>query len=199
MLRIIAGISLLVVLSACGSSPKAHFYTLSSGTASALQTGNTNNQGVSVAVWTVTLPEYLRRPEIVTRNNQVEISLADFDRWAGNLDNNATQLIANELGKRLQSNQVVTSPWESYRQNDFQVKVHADRFDGALNGEVVFRGTWSLMKGKGKDKKEIVRQNFAIKEKAADPSYLEMVKALSKTTVLLAEQIANSISTHMHK
>ena len=145
----------------------------------------------------MTIPEYLDRPEIVSRDNLLEISIADFERWAGSLEKNMTQLIAGELGRRLQSDRVVTSPWESYRNNDFQVRINTERFDGKLSGEVVFQGTWSLLENNSKQ--EIERQRFILKEKTADNTYKGLVSALSELTARLAEQIADAISTRMHK
>ena len=85
-------------------------------------------QGIAVGVWTVMMPEYLDRAEIVTRNNPFEIELADFNRWAVDLDRNMTRLIAGELARRLKTDRVVISPWSAYSKNDYQVKIHIDRF-----------------------------------------------------------------------
>ena len=110
MLRHVCIASLLVLLTACGSSPKTEFYVLSADHGSIVQAANVN-AGPAVGVWSVRLPGYLERSEIVTRDGEYEIKLGDFWWWAGNLDENMTQLIANELSQKLQSNRVVVSPW----------------------------------------------------------------------------------------
>jgi len=188
--------SLLVFLTACGSSPKTEFYVLSADHESMVQAANTDT-GPAVGVWTVKLPDYMERSEIVTRNNEFEITLGDFSWWAGNLDENMTRLIATELSQGLKSNRIVVSPWDSYRKIDYQTLVRVQRFDGVLGGEVVLRGVWSLLDSAGRN--ELKREAFEFKAKAAGSpapvaaSYQALVAALSELTVRLADQMAKGI------
>ena len=196
MMRHVSIVSLLVLLTACGSSPKTDFYVLSADHGSMVQAANSNT-GPAVGVWSVRLPGFLERSEIVSRDGEYEIKLGDFSWWASNLDENMTQLIANELSQRLQSNRVVVSPWPSFHEIDYQTIVRVERFDGVLGGEAVLRGVWSLLDAKGQQ--ELRRQAFEFKAMAAgssDPvaaSYQGLVAALSRLTVQLAEQMAKVI------
>jgi uncharacterized lipoprotein YmbA len=190
MLRQIWMGCLLVLLAACGSSPKTEFFELNADVSSSVQAANLS-QGPAVGVWQVELPDLLDRSEIVTRDNQFKITMADFSWWAGNLGQNMSLLIVTQLSQHLQSNRVVASPWPSYRKNDYQVIVHVQRFDGALGGEVVLRGLWSLLDGDGT--KELTRQIFEFKTNTADSTYQEMVTAMSRLTVQLTEQLADEI------
>jgi hypothetical protein len=196
MLRHVCIASLLVLLTACGSSPKTEFYVLSADHGAIVQEANVN-AGPAVGVWSVRLPGYLERSEIVTRDGEYEIRLGDFWWWAGNLDENMTQLIANELSQKLQSNRVVISPWPSFRKIDYQAIIRVERFDGALGGEAVLRGVWSLLDATGQQ--ELRREAFEFKAKAAGTSTLEassyegLVAALSRLTVQLADQMAKGI------
>jgi len=190
MLRHIWMVSLLVLLAACGSSPKTDFYMLNADQGSVMQSANLST-GPAVGVWQVKLPDLLDRSEIVTRENQFKISMADFSWWAGDLSENMTLLMVTQLSQQLQSNRVVTSPWPSYREIDYQVITRLERFDGELGGEVVLRGLWSLLDGDGT--KELSRQVFEFKTSAADLTYQEMVAAMSRLTVQLAGQLADGI------
>lgn len=190
MLRRIWMVSLLVLLAACGSSPKTDFYMLNADQGSVMQSANLST-GPSVGVWQVDLPDLLDRSEIVTRDNQFKITMADFSWWAGSLNENMTLLIVTQLSQHLQSNRIVTSPWPSYRKIDYQVMTRVERFDGELGGEVVLRGLWSLLDGDGT--KELNRQVFEFKANTADLTYQEMVAAMSRLTVQLTEQLADGI------
>ena len=190
MLRRIWMGCLLVLLAACGSSPKTEFYQLNADMSSVMQAANLS-EGPAVGVWQVELPDLLDRSEIVTRDNQFKIAMADFSWWAGNLSQNMSLLIVTELSQQLQSNRVVMSPWPSYRKNDYQVIVRVQRFDGVLGGEVVLRGLWSLLDGDGTE--ELNRQVFEFKTNTADLTYQEMVTAMSRLTVKLAEQLTEGI------
>lgn len=190
MLRRIWMGCLLVLLAACGSSPKTEFYQLNADMSSITQAANLS-EGPAIGVWQVELPDLLDRSEIVTRDNQFKIAMADFSWWAGNLSQNMSLLIVTELSQQLQSNRVVMSPWPSYRKNDYQVIVRVQRFDGVLGGEVVLRGLWSLLDGDGTE--ELNRQVFEFKTNTADLTYQEMVTAMSRLTVKLAEQLTEGI------
>jgi hypothetical protein len=190
MLRRILMVSCLVLLAACGSSPKTDFYVLNADLGPVVQSANLST-GPAVGVWQVKLPDLLDRSEIVTRDNQFKITMADFSWWAGNLSENMTLLMVAQLSQHLQSNRVVTSPWPSYRKNDYQVITRVERFDGELGGEVVLRGLWSLLDGDGT--KELNRQVFEFKTNTADLTYQEMAEAMSRLTVQLAKQLADGV------
>ena len=190
MLRHMWMVSLLVLLAACGSSPKTDFYMLNADQGSVMQSANLST-GPAVGVWQVELPDLLDRSEIVTRDNQFKITMADFSWWASDLSENMTLLMVTKLSQHLQSNRVVTSPWPSYRKNDYQVITRVERFDGELGGEVVLRGLWSLLDGDGT--KELSRQVFEFKVNTVDLTYQEMVAAMSRLTVQLAQQLVDGI------
>jgi len=191
MIRHLLIAGLVIGLSACGSSPKTHFYTLSTSHLSDVHVEH-SAAGVRIGVWRAKIPALLDRAEIVTRSGTHTVELADFHKWADRLDYNVSRLIANELSKRLQTDNVMISPWSSYANNDYQVKLNIDRFDGELGGEIVFRGSWSLLSGDGS--KELVREVFTYKAQADGITYSDMIAALSKLTVQLAENIANNIA-----
>lgn len=190
MLRHILIAGLLVLLTACGSSPKTDFYRLNTDNVSVAQAANAN-KGPAVGVWRVKLPDFMDRSEIVTRDNQFKVKIADFSWWAGSLAQNMTLLITTELSQRLQSNQVVVSPWPSYRKIDYQIRIRVERFDGELGGEVVLRGLWSILDGERT--KELNSNVFEFKMNTVDLTYQEMVAAMSQLTVQLAAQLADGV------
>jgi len=190
MLRRIWMGCLLVLMAACGSSPKTEFYQLNADMSSISQAANLS-EGPAIGVWQVELPNLLDRSEIVTRDNQYKIALGDFSWWASDLSQNMSLLIVTQLSQSLQSNRIVTSPWPSYRKNDYQIIVRVQRFDGELGGEVVLRGLWSLLDGDGTE--ELNRQVFEFKTNTADLTYQEMVAAMSRLTVQLSEQLVDGI------
>ncbi len=190
MLRCILMVSLLVLLAACGSSPKTDFYRLNADQGAVMQSANLST-GPAVGVWQVDLPDMLDRSEIVTRDNQFKITMADFSWWASSLKKNMTLLIVTQLSQHLQSNRIVSSPWPSYRKIDYQVRTRVERFDGELGGEVVLRGLWSLLDGDGT--KELSRQVFEFKTNTTDVTHQAIVAAMSRLTVQLAEQQADGI------
>ncbi len=186
-------ISLVILLSACGTSPKTNFYLLNAEHDSEIIT----REKIAIGVWKVYLPELIDRPEIVTRTGTHTIELADFHRWAGGLSSNVSLLIANELSHNLKTGHVDVYPWSTYRNFDFQVKVHIWEFYGELSGESKINGAFVILNGKG-DKK-IQEEIFSFKEKVKNESYSEMAAAMSRLVVSLSEQISQSIKAQQNK
>lgn len=186
MLRFLLIFSLALSLFACGVTPKTHLYVLNSE-----QGLPSQENGLAVGVWKVKLPELLDRSEIVTRSGQYEIELADFHHWAGRLGPNIDALTAQELSKHLDTVNVRTSPWNSQKINDYQVKTFIERFDGKLGGEAVVSGSWVLLNGKGS--KQLTRQSFSLKAPLTSDKYSDLVAVLSKLTSQLSQLIAEEI------
>ena len=54
---------------------------------------------VAVVVASVRLPQYLERPQIVTRSGDNRLQLAEFDQWGGNLYQDMTRVLAQNLAR----------------------------------------------------------------------------------------------------
>ncbi len=184
-------ILLLLSLTACGSSPKTYFYTLNAKDTSKEIIQDKKNNGLSIGVWQVTLPSLLDRAEMITRNGQYGIEVADFHKWADGLADNITRLISSELNHHLKTNRVVVSPWLSYIKHDYQIRVQINRLDGELGGEMIMNGVWSLFDTNGH--KELLRESFLFKTTAKGKSYNDMAAAFSNLTTQLSEKMANTI------
>jgi len=186
MFRFLAVVLFVLCLSACGVSPKTHLYVLNS---EPVFTGK--DDGVSIGVWKVKLPVLLDRSEIVTRNGRYEVELADFHHWAGRLGPNINALIAKGLSQQLGTVNVRTSPWNSHKRKDYQVKIFIDRFDGRLGGVAVVSGSWMLLNGGGN--KQLTRKTFTLKGPVYSKKYSDLVAVLSLLTSELSQIIAKEI------
>jgi uncharacterized protein len=183
----------LVLLTACGSSPKTNFYMLSAER----ELHNLVTENISVGVWKVKLPGLIDRPEIVTHTGAYTIELADFDRWGGDLGSNMSLLIADELSYHLKTGQVDVSPWSSYRKFDYQVKVHVRNFGGELGGDSEINGAYVILNGDGS--KKLTEALFSFKEKVKSKKYSDMAKAMSQLVMSLSEKISTSIIEQENK
>jgi len=72
----------LTVLGGCASTEPSRFYILHSlsGSEAETQIAAAEN-GVAIGIGPIELPEYLDRPQIVTRLSKNELQLAEFDQW----------------------------------------------------------------------------------------------------------------------
>ncbi len=139
---------LLAPLVGCGSSDPSRFYVLTS-TAGAGPGGQSPSarDGVAIGVGPVTLPQYLDRPEIATRDSQNKLNLAEFDQWGGRLQDNFARVLAENLAALLETDRVSIFPWKLNTPVDYQVEVNVRRFEADPDGNVVLQARWVISRG----------------------------------------------------
>ena len=81
-------LALALSLSGCaGISPPTQFYTLADpGAVSSPVAPASVRSNAAIGVGPLRLPAMLDRPQIVTRKDDNRVDLAEFHRWAGELD-----------------------------------------------------------------------------------------------------------------
>src|SRR5215468_10622748 len=91
---LILGISLIAaLLSGCGGSAPSRFYTLDP---TAVPEG-APAASYAVAVGPVSIPAAVDRPQFVVQSAPNRVSLDEFNRWAGPLDENIARVVAGNL------------------------------------------------------------------------------------------------------
>ena len=100
--------------------------------------------GPSLGLGPVTLPEYLSRPEIVTRADPNRIDLSDHDRWAEPLSKNFSAVLAQNLSTLLGTSKLVIYPWYPPATFDYQVTVAVSRLDTDTAGTAVLKARWEI-------------------------------------------------------
>jgi uncharacterized lipoprotein YmbA len=137
---------LTFVLAGCGSSSSpTRYYVLTPLEAAA----PAEKRDIAVLVSGVRLPQYLDRPQIVTRGGDNRLQVSDHEQWAGNLRQDMTRVLAENLGRLLGSERVVAAPHTVRAQPDFRVDVEVLRFERAPDGRVRLAAKWWLSRGDG--------------------------------------------------
>ena len=136
----VAGILLSLALAACASTPAARYYALSAVTPSA----SAQPRDVSVALGPIDLPQYLERPQIVTRTGDNRLNVDEFNRWGGALEEEVSKVLARYLGGRLGTQRVYGYPSRIAVDTDYRIAIEIRTFDGALGGDVDLEVAWSL-------------------------------------------------------
>jgi uncharacterized protein len=186
--------ALLLTLSGCASTPNANFYLLESLNGSRAAGGVVPlDQPIPIGLGPVTLPDYLDRPQIVTRTNRNAVHLAEFDRWAEPLSSNVTRTLAEDLIVLLHNDSVVPYPWPGSIEVTYQVLVDVYRFDGVLGEKVWLDVQWSVRDKKGKNVLMLKRSTFV--EPANGPSFGALVAAQSRALENLSREIASALQS----
>jgi uncharacterized protein len=176
------------LLGACGGSPSAKFYTLTP--LSSTQAPGSVASRVAVSIEPVELPEYLDRPEIVTREGENEVKVAQFHRWAGSLGENISDLLAEDLGQLLGSDRVLVNNGSFPGKPEYLVAVRVLRLDCLPGDRVLLRTQWRVASGDGK--REISRLS-SITEKTHDSRFDSTVAAVNRAFHAVSREIAAEI------
>jgi hypothetical protein len=144
MIRILHSLALVAVaalLGACASTPQARFFALSAGDPMPVEPRAT----LVLAVGPVDLPRYLDRPQIVSRTGENQLAVDEFNRWGGALDEEVGRVLAQHLGRSLQTQQIFTYPSRLATETDYRIALEIRTFDGPRGGTLTLDLAWSVV------------------------------------------------------
>jgi len=187
----LAAIVLLLVAACAGTSP-TQFYTLSS---IQLPPKDVGNPKTVVAVGPVVLPDYLDRPQIVTRASGNRVMLAEFNSWVEPINGMFIRVLVENLSLLLATDNVIALPQRRPMRLDYQVEVDVSRFDADLSGRALLDARWRVF---GRDGDRLIGEGRStIVEPAAQPGdYEAIVAAMSRAMGQMSNAIASTIEKH---
>jgi uncharacterized protein len=186
--RVLMALTIAAMLAGCGKSPSARFYTLTP--LPSAQAPRAAKSQLAVRVEPVEIPEYLDRPEIVTREGENEVKVAQFHRWAGSLGENISDLLAEDLGQLLGSDRVLVNNGVSQGKPDYLVALRVLRLDCLPGNQVLLKTQWRVAAADGRG--EISRLS-SITEKTPDSRYDTTVAAVNRAFHAVSREIAVEI------
>ncbi|MEA5113692.1 MAG: PqiC family protein [Geobacteraceae bacterium] len=197
IITMLVAVGATALLGGCfGSSPSSRFYTLTPH----------ENRGLSAAegmeavvrVGPVSIPSYLDRRQIVTRNGRNGIEIAEFDRWGGSLDEEIIRLLVNDLSAHLAVKGISVAPWRSVTLADaptvYRIPFSIDRFDGVPGGTVVLNATWVVVMKKDKQENVLVARDSSISEAVGGKGFDALVSAMGKAVDRLGKEMADALT-----
>lgn len=186
---IVALVFLLPLLSGCsGPQSTMHFYQLAPIT---LTTTTEKLPDLAIGVGPITIPEILKRQEIVVREDGNQYGLADLHRWAGLLEKDMTTVISENIGNQLGTEQVISFPWGSYFEPDYRVIIDILSLTGKLGDKAILRAGWIIVDRTGKYM--LVRKISNYQQQAGDNSFNSLVEAENQTIALLCQEISSTL------
>jgi hypothetical protein len=173
-------------LAGCGSSPKANFYTLGPAEAPARTEAKA---AYSVALGPVGVPQTLDRPQIVTRTGTNQVTINEYERWAGPLRNEIARAIAANLSQQLGGVNVYTYPQSGSVDAQYRVMVDVQRFDAAPGEAATVEAVWTVrpLKGDAKNGRSVAR------EATQGASFDALVAACNRALATVGADIAGAI------
>lgn len=137
----IAAAAILVLLGACASAPAPRYYVLSPTVVAPV---DNTAVPVPVLVKDVTLPQYLDRSQIVVRGSGHRLMMIENQLWAGDLRQDLTRVLVENLGRLLGSERVAASAGFLREKPDYRLEVEVLRFERGPDGRVSLEARWSL-------------------------------------------------------
>lgn len=189
MMRWLALLGLVALLSACGSSPKTQFYTLDPV---APQAPRQAAASMPVQVAAVHIPPALDRQEMVRETAPHQLDVSDQNRWGGSLDNMIQRVLTQDLAQRLPPSGVVLPQEPAPAQHD-SIVVDILQFDQDATGQVVFDGSWSLTDSASD--KPLASHHVRLSARAGSKSFGEQAAAMSQVLGELSDNIAGELAS----
>jgi uncharacterized protein len=154
----------------------------------AQDTAGTN--ALALGIGPIKFPGYLDRQQFVTRISQNRFAVAENDRWAEPLEENFSRVLSQNLSILLQTDRVVTYPWERSQSPTYQVQVEVLRFEPNAEQMVELWARWSITDN---TKKTVSARESFLSRPAKDKSTEASVAALSEVVGSLSQEISAGI------
>ena len=135
---------LALTLGACATGgATTRYYVLNPLPAGAEAPADTG--GLSIEVASLRLPQYLERPQLVTRSADNRLELAEFHQWGGNLRKNMSRVLARNLSQLLATPHVAIAPNRPPTPPDARVELEVMQFERTADGRVRLTAQWRLV------------------------------------------------------
>jgi uncharacterized lipoprotein YmbA len=175
-------------LLACScSTPTDHFYTLIGDAPAATAEGN---NGPSVLIASITLPEAVDRSELVLRKGPNRVAVMDTRRWAESLKSAIPRVLANDLAPLLDNAAVSTAEDNLGQSAKYQLRLDVTRFDINLGGTEAIDVAWVIRRTSGAPE---VSGKAALRVAARGGEFEDAVAAQSQALAQLSNEIAKQI------
>ena len=131
-----------------GDTPGTRFYVLSAlpeGTAAV--DGARRDPPLALDIAPVRLPQYLARPQIVTRTAGNEIALEEYHQWGGNLAKNMMRVLARNLSRLLATPEITLFSRRPPAPADARLEIEVLEFERGPDRRVRLSAQWRLRAG----------------------------------------------------
>jgi len=96
----------------------------------------------TIGIGPLAMPEYLNRPQIVTRGDGHQLQAAPFANWAEPLKQNVMRVLADNISVLARNDAVYSYPWRVGYAPRYQLQVAVVQFDADRNREATLIVRW---------------------------------------------------------
>lgn len=184
------------ILSGCLSTTTTdtRFYVLNPFDRAQTLVGESGGNGsLSVEVVSLRLPQYLERPQIVTRSSGNRLELSEYHQWGGNLGKDMSRVLAKNLSQLLNTPHIAMAPHRPLDPPDFRIDLEVMQFERDFDGRVVLSVQWRLSSGKDQKTLETRITDLASPAPITEKDFGHTVSAMSALFGELSKIIGQAI------
>jgi uncharacterized lipoprotein YmbA len=191
-MRSLVALALAVALAGCAVSDTTRYYALGMREPSGEAKRPASGSGLTIGVGPVTVPGYLDRPQLVTRDGAGELEIWPYHRWAEALDTGIASALAEALSARSGNDRIAVFPWRGpfARALDYQVVVAIARFEGSRERAVTLDARWGVVT---RDGREVAFKRTTLTEPIGGTGFPALVAAMNRSVGRLAAEVADAI------
>jgi len=189
-------IACCLLLSACGSAPVEHYYTLR-GSQPAVDVqeatvgaGLPGLQGLHIVVASVTLPEAVDRSELVVRSGPNSVMVMETQRWAESLKSAIPRTVADDLSQALGGATVAVQSDNASHDATYLLYIDVTRFDSVLNEAASIDANWSIRKSSGE---QLKAGRSSLRVPVRGTGFEDLVVAHTQALADMSKEIATQI------
>ena len=169
----------------CKSAPAKSFYVLTAD--GPVPSGS----GAGIGVGPVLVAGYIDRPNLVMQESGHRLAVAESHRWAGKLEENLARVLSTNLGRRLNTGNIRSYPWDTDEGLKYQVTVDLHQLHGNADGDAFLEASWRVYSLP--DRKLLTTRSWSGTEALKADGYDELVAAESRLVSQLATEIAKGM------
>jgi len=136
----------------------------------------------------VKLPEYLLRPELVTRSASNKLTIAEYQQWGEPLEEGFARTLRRDLENELGAGHVVAAPFDPTSRPPLVVDIEVRRFERVAGQGAVLEASWTIRDGKHGT--TLANREARLQQPISGNDPHATVAALSRTVTALAREVA---------
>lgn len=180
-------------LMACASTEQARFYLLEAVAEPTAPVDQAEVDATIIELKLAKIPAYLDRPQMVTRQQDHQVRINQFQRWAEPLQDSIKRVLVANFNRQLARAEVRERQLLSKDKAEYRLLIQLLRFDSnSETGNGYLQARWLLQKSA--DKSEIMARTELLEVAVAHNDFASQVQGLSIALARLTETIANRIA-----
>ena len=183
-------ILLPVLMGGCvGVSQKSVYYVFNASQEQSSVQSLVSHQGLGLGP--IRIPEFLKRPQIVTRQGENILAVIEFHRWGDSLEAQITGVLLENLSALLNTTNVSAYPWERPFAPAYQLYIDIRHFEGETKGSITLESVWWIVEIE--NNKRLLTRRSSLIEPTGGPGYMEYVTAMNTCLEKLSQEIVRGI------